>query len=107
MDYNEQQYFEVMCETAELYIRSYNQHKYIPDWVFQRFHHRGKQVAHLLRAIQALKSSVAPRKSLDELKEDLVKLLLNKYYFLYVRTVSHRLREKVLDALLAVMNFSP
>ncbi|MGE3920867.1 MAG: hypothetical protein AB7F64_08030 [Gammaproteobacteria bacterium] len=106
MTNEEQQQFSIMCDTAILFINQYVKPDWMPHWIFKMFHKRDKQVVMLDKAIDALKQSNLTSRSLDEKVNELIYLLFNHYYHLFVRTISHRLRGDVQDALLACLNFS-
>lgn len=106
MDSIQQREFEVMCNTAQLFLTSYYRRRFMPLWLFQMWHPRGKQVSHINKTIQTLKLSAKANSNFMQLSGDLIRTLVNHYYFLCVHTVSQRLREKVQDALLATLNFT-
>lgn len=98
--------FEAISETARLIIHSYYQQSFVPWRLFRYWHPRGKQAAHLEHAIQSIQNSANPKVPYDFLLNELIHLLFNHYYFFYVHTTSHRLRDKTQDALFTTLIFS-
>lgn len=106
MQEKQKQTFSILCETVLIILKSYQHQGHLPDWVLHFFHPRLKEVSSIKNKITAIKNLDESHKKLKVLEDDLIKSLDKDRYFISVHTKSKRLRNKIQDAMVAVLFLS-
>jgi hypothetical protein len=96
----------LLCDILSTILLSYQATSWMPQWLFRRWHKRMHQVRYLVAKIHAIKAEITAD-SYKEIENDLIKTLDRERFFFATHTQSHRLREKIQDAMLEVLFFQP